>query len=77
MRITCISPLRCEDVFLEHENTCKSAWTNHTSKLRVTLLAVSRSLGISEAGTNLKIGNKACRELPLERLELVPLRNGF
>ena len=44
---------------------CKSAWTAHTSKLRATLLAVSRSLGNSEAGTDLKIGNMACRELPL------------
>lgn len=58
---------------MENENTCKSTWTVHTSKLRVLLLTVSRSLGISETEKDLTIGNKAY----LERLGLVQLRKGF
>lgn len=53
------------DVFVEGENTCKSTWAVHASKICLTRLAVSITPGISEAGSDLKVGNKAYRRLPL------------
>ena len=41
--------------FTENENARKAAWAVHVSKIRVTGLAISHPLGISETGNVLEI----------------------